>query len=96
MTQAEQGGCPASLEGPITLEEGQVWELAVGSRLEPSLLLCRYDDTKASMPASYWRCLALESGELFSATTRRWDPDNYHHSARQLDGDLPLVGRRLL
>jgi len=94
-----EGGCPASLEGPITLEEGQVWELNVGDALEPSVLLELYRGKMAGLDQDYWRCLSLESGRLFSATVRRWDPTYFGHSVREHDDDddyVPLVGRRLL
>lgn len=69
---------------PEPLEPGQVWELRVIEELEPSLLLFHYLD-EGSFP--YWRCLALRSGTLLSATPRRWERDQ--------EPD-PLVGRRLL
>lgn len=61
-----------------------MWELRVADDLEPALLLFHYLD-EGSFP--YWRCLALRSGTLFSATPRRWERDQ--------ESD-PLVGRRLL
>ena len=92
-----EGGCPASLDGPITLEEGQVWELNVSDRLEPCVLLFKYEAREETcVRATYWRCLALESGVVFSATLRRWDPTYYANRAIDDPDDVPLVGRRLL
>jgi hypothetical protein len=73
-----------------------VWELNVGERLEISVLLQLYVGKFGKDDQDYWRCLSLESGKLFSATTRRWDPSYFGHRDREDEGDVPLVGRRLL
>ncbi len=93
---SREGGCPASLEGMAPLEEGQVWELNVGDRLEPSVLLQLYVGKMGKDDHDYWRCLSLERGRLFSATVRRWDPTYYANQAIDDPDDVPLVGRRLL
>lgn len=90
-----QLGCPPSLE------VGQVWELNVDGRLEPSVLLQLYVGKFRGNEQDYWRCLSLESGKLFSATTRRWDQSYqsyfiYRHRPITDAAVGPLVGRRLL
>ena len=94
--QLGEGGCSPSLDDAESLREGQVWELNVGEALEPCVLLQLYAGKFGKEDQEYWRCLSLESGKLFSATTRRWDPTYYGHDIRKHDDDLPLVGRRLL
>ncbi len=91
-----EGACPASLEDMDALREGQVWELNVGDRLEPSVLLQLYVGKFGRDDQDYWRCLSLERGIVFSASTRRWDPSRrINWPADDLEV-VPLVGRRLL
>jgi hypothetical protein len=90
--EQQERGCSRCLE---TLEIGQVWELAVGSKLEPSLLLQLYVGKLGTDAHDYWRCLSLESGIVFSAAVRRWDPHHFGNQAREDNGDVPLCGRRL-
>lgn len=85
-------GYPRCLED---LEIGQVWELAVGSKLEASVLLQLYVGKLGTDDMDYWRCLSLESGIVFTATVRRWDPCHFANLVREDDGDVPLCGRRL-
>ena len=73
-----------------------MWELNCGDVLQPCLLLQLYVGKFGRDDQDYWRCLSLESGKLFSATVRRWDPSHVINRPITDPDDVPLVGRRLL
>ncbi len=67
----------------------------MGSKLEASVLLQLYVGKLGSDAHDYWRCLSLESGIVFSATVRRWDPTHFANQMREDNDEVPLCGKRL-